>query len=366
MQLVVDRATLDGALRTVGRALDTRGLVPALSAIYLGARQGALTLRATNLEVSIQTTIPATVSAAGTMLLPGRILMDLIHHLPAGDVRLNQTHQRLSTLIGWGKSAVTLQSIQEGQFPADPGEFALGEVAVPAVPLRRLLTQTSFAISQDDGRPRFTGLSCQLTGDGLTTTAIGGAIVATSTLAVHNSSELSFDVILPGRAVVELSRLLTEPMPCLIKPVSNQIAFEVGGVTLITRLLEGQFPNIQRLLPDAYPSTCHVNRVDLLDGCERCRLIAHDGNLVLTAEPDALVLTAHSASVGQIEERIGARLSGPAFRVPLNAHYLLAGLKAYDQQQIWLEYSAQKSPVRLRGGSVESGFMSVMPLLQFM
>jgi DNA polymerase-3 subunit beta len=136
----------------------------------------------------------------------------------------------------------------------------LGEVSVPALPLRRLLTQTSFAISQDEGRPWFTGLSCQLIGDRLTTTAIGGAIVATSTHVVHNSSELSLDVILPGRAVVELSRLLTDPMPCLIKPVSNQIAFEVVGVTLITRLLEGQFPNLNRLLPVAYPSTCHVNR----------------------------------------------------------------------------------------------------------
>lgn len=367
MRFTLDQPSFEDGLRTVGRAVSARNTIPVLSGIYLETRGQELRLKATDLEVSVSCTIAADVSAEGAVVLPGRYLQELVRRLPAGPVAVSGHSANVTARIAWDESECTVHGFPAEQFPADPpaGEQAALTVACGA--LRTLLRETGFATGHDESRPWFTGVFLALQGEKLFAMATDAAIVAYSEAIVHNPGELSFSVILPGRSLQELSRLLAASgeETCHIEPRQNQFRFEIGSVALTTRLLEGQYPDFRRLLPQAYPTRVKMEHGRLLAACERASLMADQSAIRVEATDQGLAITARTPELGEVAERLPASLQGPAFAVPLNVRYVLEGLKSMTGPDVLIEFATARSAVRFRAAASAASFFAVLPLLSF-
>jgi DNA polymerase-3 subunit beta len=367
MRLSIERDLLYQGLQTVGRAVSPRNLVPVLSGICLEASAGQLRLRATDLEVTVHCAVPADVREEGSVVLPGRYLQELARRLPPGPVELSVDANTAAARIAWEESASLVHGFPAGQFPQAPPETAEPSLTIAAPDLRRLLRETGFATGHDESRPWFTGVFFVARGSQAVAMATDAAILAYSEAHVHNPADLSCSVILPGRALQELGRVLAggEGADCIVTARQNQFQFQLGDVTLATRLLEGQYPDFRKLLPNAWPSALTLSLPRLTAACERAALMADQNALLLEASPGSLRLSARAPELGEVVERIPADLTGDPFRIPLNVRYLLEGLRSLSAETVTLEYAGPRQAVRFRSGPETGAYFAVLPLLSF-
>ncbi|MFZ5817895.1 MAG: DNA polymerase III subunit beta [Bacillota bacterium] len=367
MRLSIPQDLLDHGLRTVGRAVSTRGTIPLLSGICLEAAGGRLRLRATDLERAVTIDLPADVAEPGSLVLPGRYLQELVRRMEPGTVSLSPAGPATAIRLAGGEAEWTVHGFPAEQFPREPEPGSAPAVTVAARALRRLLRETGFATAHDESRPWFTGLFLALEGERLLAMATDQAVVAYGEVEAANPAGLAFSLILPGPTAQELGRLLQNDAAgcCAIHPVQNQLCFRLEEVSLTSRLLEGPYPDFRRLMPTDYSSRFRLGRTRLLEALDRAALLAHDGELRLEGEAGALLLRARTPEVGSFAERVAAELSGPPFEVGLNVRYLLEGLRAMEGPDLLLEFAGRRSPVRFRSGPEAAGFFAVMPLITF-
>lgn len=368
MRVVVSQSDLYDGLRTVARAAAARNVIPALSGVRLSAAPGTLNLCATDLELTISHTVPADTTEADTVVAPGRHLLELVRRLPPGPVRLETLSGGSALRVGWGDSVASVQTFAPEHFPAPerpgPDQHAL---SLSSGALRRLLRGTGFATGHDESRPWFTGVFLTVKGSHAAAMATDAAIVAYCETTVHNPGDLAFSVILPGRSLQELAQVLPDGQdePCLLLPRHHLLQVEAGPTVLTTRLLEGQYPDFRRLLPSAYPSQARIPRRELLAACERALLLSDQGSVRFEAAAGALQLTARAPEVGDIADRLPAAMTGAPFAVPLNARYVVEGLRSMESADVLLEYAGARSAVRFRADSTTPSYFAVLPLLSF-
>lgn len=369
MRFSIGRERFYDALRTVSRAVSVRTVIPALSGICLTARDGALLLRATNLELSVHRTVPADVAEAGSIVLPGRHLTELVHRLPRGEISVRADSSHAAARLSHAESEWVIHGFSADQFPSDDAEPEGPPIRVDRTTLRTVLRETGFAAGQDESRPWSTGIFLQVAAGRLTAMATNSAVVAygEAPLADAAAGDASFSAIVPGRSLAELGALLPDPgeAACIVTPLHNRLRFDLGETTLVTRLLEGHYPDFRTVLPSAYASSVSMDRVQLLEACERAVLLAREGAVRLEGEAGALRLTARSPEVGHVAERLPAILTGPAFAIPLNVRYLLDGLKAMESFTVQVEFHSARSAVRFRAGPAAPSYFAVMPLLSY-
>lgn len=366
MRFRLEQARLAEGLRTVGRAVSTKNLIPVLSGIYLAAGGDGLTLRASDLELTVETTVPAEVVEEGAVVLPGRFLSDLVRRLPAGLVEVAVDLRSATALLTCEEAEYAVHGFSAEQFPVEPATGGKPGLEAEAGALRTLLRETSFATGSDESRPWFTGVFLSVEGPRMLAMATDAAVLAFSEIPVHNPEDLRFSVILPGRSVGELTRLLSEESGrCSVVPLQNLFQFRSGAVTVTSRLMEGQYPDFRRLMPAQWRAAVRMERQRLLEACERGGLVARDGAVRLEASAAGLQLAARTPEVGRVCERIPAAVGGEPFEVGLNVRYVLEGLRSMEAPEVVMEYADRNSAVRFRTGSEATGFFAVLPLRSF-
>lgn len=366
MRFLIEQNALHEAVRSAGRAVGARQTVPVLSGVHVEAAGHVLRLRATDLEVEISLAVPADVAEEGAVVLPARYLQELIRRLPRGPLAVWVTPANATARIEVDGSEYVIHGFAADQFPA-PGALGAAAPAVSLAPqhLAAVLRETGFATGHDESRPWFTGVFLSLKGDQLVAMATDSAILAYSEAQVQNPAGVAFSVILPGRSLQEAGRLLPEAETCRIGVGTSQFYFDLGNVRLTTRLLEGQYPDFRKYIPAAFPTQVEVSRERFQAACERAALAAHQSAIRLDAGPGGLTLTARTPEVGEVTERLGARVQGPAFTVPLNVHYVLSGLRSLEGPDLVLEFASTRTAVRCRSTPEAKSFFAVLPLLSF-
>jgi DNA polymerase III subunit beta len=368
MQVNLPQDKLAAALRTVGRAVPARHAITALTGVALTAGEQVLRLQATDLEVTLTCSVPASVITAGAAVLPGRYLQELVRRLPSGPVTLGITPTGASARLAWEDSECLVHLLPQDQFPVgEAGGPDSPGITLSSLALRRLLRETGFATGHDESRPWFTGVFLAVEGRKAITMATDAAVVAYSEAPVHNPAGLAFSVILPGRALQELTRLATETEADQVQvtPAHNQFCFHLGDTTLTTRLLEGQYPDFRRYLPGTYPSAVQMDRERFLAACERAALMADQSAVLLDVSDRGLRLTARAPELGEVTERLPATLEGAPFAVPLNVRYVLAGLRSMEAPSLRVEFASGRSAVRFRSSDEAQPFFAALPLLTF-
>ena len=361
MKFRCERDVLAEALATAGRAATGRtGTLPVLSGLRLELVGDKLTVTGTDLELTIQLEAEVGGERDGGVVLPARLSSDIVRSLSAGKVELSVDGDDVS--ISGGRSQFSVRPLSFDDYPrlASPASSA---VTLPSAEVGEALRQVVRAASTDEARPILTGVL-------LTAEAEGLRMVATDSyrLAVRDlpgASVLGTDqkVLVPGRALSELQRLVGNSPELTLRLGERDATFEVGTTRLTTRLIEGEFPNYRQLIPASYPNKLTVARDSLLEAIRRVKILARDATPIrLQMTADSLRLTAITQDVGNAVEELDAVLAGTELTVAFNPDYFAAGVEAVGADEVTLETADALKPAVLRGVDRPDYLYLLMPV----
>jgi DNA polymerase-3 subunit beta len=350
VKLSVMQENLARGLQVVTRAVSTRSTLPVLNNVLLRTEDGGLKLTATNLEIGMTYWVPGKVDTGGSMTVPARLLTDIVAGLPANE-RVDLELQAQDTLhIQAGRFETRVKGIDAEEFPAIPTAGERPTTRVPQNALRQALGEVTFAAATDEARPILTGVLAKFEGDKLTLAAADNYRIAVKTLTILDPVEET-SVVVPARSLHELSRVLSDtddPVDIVLSPSRNQILFHIEGFDLVSRLIDGQFPNYQQVLPKGFTTKAIVDRDQLLAAVRLASLIASSSaNIVklhVGKESEIGVTVSAAADVGDNKSDVEAKVEGDGTTIAFNARYLLDVLANVDADQFSIELNGPLSP----------------------
>ena len=361
MKFRCERDVLADALATAGRAATSRtGTLPVLSGVRLEVTGDELSVTGTDLELSIRLTVAVRGERDGAVVVPARLIADIVRALPAGAVDVGLGDDELS--ISAGRSQFSIRPLGLEDYPvqaepsADPVKLSSGSVA-------EALRQVVRAASSDDARAVLTGVLIAAEDDGVRMVATDSYRLAVRDLPETDMLLSGQKVLVPSRALNELQRVLGGSDELTVRFGSRDAVFEAAATRLTTRLIEGDYPNYRNLLPSSHPNTLTVGREALLEALRRVKIMARDATPVrLSLGGETLQLTAITQDLGTASEEIDATYEGAEMTVAFNPDYLAAGVDALDTEEVTLSTVDPMKPAVVRGVGRDDYLYLLMPV----
>jgi DNA polymerase III subunit beta len=370
VKIQVDRDVLADAVAWTARALPARPTVPVLAGMRLQA--GAeLTLSSFDYDVSAQATVPVTTEEEGSALVSGRLLAEISRNLPARPVQI--TSEGGKAVLSCGSATFTLLTMPEEEYPALP-EMPQAAGSVGSDAFASAVSQSATAAGRDDTLPALTGVRIEIEGEVLTLIATDRYRLAVRELRWNPARpDLSAAVLVPARALAETARSLTSGAEVsialalpgeagpdgggLVGAGDGMIGFEGGGRRTTTRLLGGEFPRYQALLPGHANSTAELSTGLLTEAVKRVALVAERNTAVrLAFTPGQLVLEAGTGEEAQAVEVLEASYDGEEpLSIAFNPQYLLDGLSAIDSDTARMSFTEPGKPALITGKPAPDG-----------
>ncbi|MEY3462283.1 MAG: polymerase subunit beta [Cyanobacteriota bacterium] len=378
MKLVCSQSELSSSLSLVSRAVASRPTHPVLANVLLTADAGTgrLSLTGFDLNLGIQTSLPASVEASGAITLPARLLGEIVSRL-ASDSPITLAaaegaeQVELTSLSG----SYQMRGMPAEDFPDLPLVQSGQPIRLEAEALVKGLRATLFASSGDEAKQLLTGVHLRLDADGLECAATDGHRLAVLRLAHGQpASEADpagepFAVTVPARSLRELERLLSgrhseEPLALFCD--RGQVVFLWADQVLTSRSLDGTYPNYRQLIPESFNRTIQLDRRNLIAALERVAVLADQHNNVVKLSTEAgsgqLLIQADVQDVGSGSEALAAQIEGEPIQIAFNVRYLLDGLKAMAADQVVLHCNAPTTPAVLRPAEDGAFTYLVMPV----
>ena len=373
MNVSVMQENLARGLQTVSRAVSSRATLPVLANVLLKTENAGLKLTATNLEIGINCWVPGKVAEEGEITVPAKLLTDLVASLPNQRIDLVLSPKDRTLKLTCGNNRSSIKGIEADEFPV---VAAIGETpatSVDARVLREALGEVVFAAASDESRPILTGVLTRLNGDTMTLAAADNYRIAVRTLTLDKP------VIAggrrsscPGRSYAELMRILPDaepPIEITVTPNKSQVLFHVEGIDLVSRLIEGQFPNYEPVIPTSHSSRAVIDREAFLAGTRRASIFARDSANIVKIElggdngdATGVAITAHAADVGDNADTVEAAIEGSPTAIAFNARYLIDVLSALGADEAALELSGPLAPGVIRGIGKDDYVHVIMPV----
>src|SRR3954464_311387 len=350
VKLSVMQENLARGLSVVSRAVSNRSTLPVLANVLLKTEDAGLKLTATNLEIGITYWVPGKIESDGATTVPAKLLTDLVNSLPSGD-RVDLALQPGDTLHPRsGRFETHIKGIDAEEFPAIGAAGERPTTRIAQNVLRRALAETAFAAASDEARPILTGVLARFEGDQLTLAAADNYRIAVKTIPILDAVPET-GVLIPARALNELVRILSDieqPIELVLAQARNQILFHLEGIDLVSRLIDGQFPNYQQVVPTAHTTRAVLDREELLRAVRPAALIAHESanivKLAVSADGESGITVSANAEVGDHVGQVEAGVEGDGTTIAFNARYLADVLTNVTADQFALELNGPLSP----------------------
>jgi DNA polymerase-3 subunit beta len=375
MNVSVMQENLARGLQTVSRAVSSRATLPVLANVLLKTQDAGLKLTATNLEIGISSWVPGKVEGEGEITVPAKLITDLVASLPNQRIDLELSIKDRTLKLTCGGSRASIKGIEADEFPV---VAAIGEApttAVAARALREALSEVVFAAASDESRPILTGVLTRFAGETVTLAAADNYRIAVRTLTVARAVGAELTIVVPARSYAELIRILPDnddPIEITVTPNRSQVLFHVEGTDLVSRLIEGQFPNYEPVVPkqDAWTARAVVDREAFLAGTRRASIFARDSANIVKVEVGGdgsdggagIAITAHAADVGDNADSLEAAVEGSPTTIAFNARYLIDVLANLGSDEAALELSGPLAPGVVRGVGKDDYVHVIMPV----
>jgi DNA polymerase III subunit beta len=365
MHLKLSTASFLEELQTAARVASTRSAVQALSGVQLHADADHCELRATDMEVGLRLPLEATVETPGDVVLPARLLLDVVRSLPGAEVSLAlRTAEQDVEIISAG-STFRLRTLRNEDFPHLPAAGGEGAVTLAAAPFIETVTQVSRSASRDDTRPVLTGILVSAADHELRMVATDSYRLSVKTTRLSEPLEVPLEANVPARALAEVVRIAqqSEAEVIVINRTDNQIVFSIGGAVLSSRLIDGQFPNYQLLLPESADHELRVDREELAGVVRRVSLLAQkNAPLRLAFSEGELLISAQTPDVGEAREALPVPFTGEAFDIGFNAEFLRDGLESLESQDVLIKLTSSLRPGLIESADGSEFVYLVMPI----
>jgi DNA polymerase-3 subunit beta len=358
-----EKDVLVEALGIAGRAVAGRsGALPVLGGVRIAAEGDRLEVTGTDLDLTMTVRTTVSGSADGVVVAPGRLVTDIVRALEPGAVSMESDDEELR--IASGRSHFAVRTHPAGDFPRLP--LPSGDaVTLPANGLADALRQVTRAASGEDSRPILTGVLLAAEERGLRLVATDSYRLAVRDLGGVGVLSEGQKVLVPSRALNELMRLLGSTTGGVsLRLGAHDATFGVGEVTLITRLIEGEFPNYKALIPTGYPNRLIVSREPLLDAIRRVKLLARDATtpVRIALRPTGIELTVITTDWGTATEEVDAKYEGAEMTVAFNPQYLIDGVEAVSGEDVALDTLDALKPATLKPTEGSDYLYLLMPV----
>jgi len=355
MKLSTTSQQLLSQLQSASRVASTRSAVQALSGVQIDATGGAVELRATDMEIGLRVPLEADVEREGTVVLPGRLMLDVARQLPAGALTLELRPAEQDVEVICGPARFHIRTLRSEDFPPLGGRIGTGGDQVVTLPARAFV----------ETGPILTGILVSATGTELRMVATDSYRLSVKETMLEAPIDSAFEANVPARALQELERIVAggDDPEIRIGVRENQVVFETAAATLTSRLIDGQFPNYRQLLPEAYEHELHVPGEELTGVVRRVsRMAQKNAPLRLAFTEGELTVSAQTPDVGEASEPLPVPFSGEPLEIGFNPDFLRDGLESVESGDVVLKLISPLRPGLIEAGD-GSGFQYlIMPI----
>jgi DNA polymerase-3 subunit beta len=362
MEVILNRDAFLKGLQMVQNIVEPRQTLPILANVLLETDGDTVRLTATDLEVGARVSVPARVAGKGAVTVSARKLAEIVKELPAADLAL-RVQDNASVALKCGTASYKLVGMAPDDFPpVVPAEKA-SWLRIEGKTLREMLAQTSFAVSHDETRYALNGVLFALAGKDARLVATDGHRLAMARRTVGNVGAAATGIV-PRKAITEIMRVLGTSEDVEIALTENQFVLQMPNFMMTARLIEGQFPNYEAVIPKAHPGKLVISRAALTSALRRVAVMAEERNkpVKLVLSPASLRLSASSQDLGEAEETLDIDYAGAEVTIGFNSRYLLDAIAPVEKDQVILEFKDGLSPGVIRSVEDEGYCCVIMPM----
>jgi DNA polymerase-3 subunit beta len=353
---------LVSALSVVSRAVSTRSTVQVLSGILVRAEGDRVELAATDMELSLRLPLEAEVEGSGSVVVPGRLLVDLARLLPEGDVALEQRVEEPVLEVTSGPSTSRLHTYSAEDFPKLPDVDSVQTFAVDRAAFLETVARVARAASRDESRPVLTGILVRFEGGRLVMAATDSYRLSVKETELEAEGAPELEAIVPARALAELARIAADADELRLGVQENHVVFNAGGVWLTTRRIDGQFPNYKQLIPETFEHQVALPREEFLEVVRRTSVMAQRNSPIrLRFAEGEVTVSAQTQDVGEARETLPVAFSGEELEIGFNPEFLRDGVESVDSDEVQLRLISSLRPGLIRAEDENFSYL-IMPI----
>ena len=365
MKATIERATLLKSLSHVQSVVERRNTIPILSNVLIDAREdGSIRLMATDLDLQVDESVPANVGTPGATTVSAHTLFDIVRKLPEGSqVELNAAEGKMQ--LSAGRARFNLSTLPRDDFPVIAEGDLPTRFELPAATLRQIIDKTRFAISTEETRYYLMGIFLHVADDALKAAATDGHRLARVTVAKPDGADGMPDIIVPRKCVAELRKLLDELEGTVEVSMSpTKIRFGLGSAVLTSKLIDGTFPDYNRVIPTANDKLLRLDPKSFAQGVDRVSTIASEKTraVKMMVDRDKVTLSVTSPESGTATEEIPADYGSDNIEIGFNARYLLDILGEIDGDTVEVHLADAAAPTLLRENDKSQALYVLMPM----
>jgi DNA polymerase-3 subunit beta len=366
MKFTITREKLHEGLGAVAASVPSKTTLPVLANILVEASKDGLKLSGTDLDISVSTTIPASVDQEGATTLPARKLVEIVKELPNAAIRMTSSGEQRAT-IECGKSKFKLLGLSRDEFPAFPSVKFEGGWKVPAKDLQKLISHVAFAASTEESRPILNGVLWELRADRMRMVATNGHRLARMDVPTSGQGGGQADLIIPPKALEQIRRLFGGDEEIEIGKSDNHLGFRSTTTQVYTRLIEGPYPNYEQVIPRENDKSLTADKAALAAALRRMSIVASDQThrIRMAFTNGACKMSVQTPDLGEAQEELAVAYEGDSLEIGFNAAYMLEILKFMPTDEVRMTFKAPERAATCEpvGWDDPASFMTlVMPL----
>jgi DNA polymerase III subunit beta len=368
---------LHKGLQTVGKAVANKTTLPVLNNILLSTDGGRLKLTATNLEVGITNWIGCQVEEEGAITVPAKLLIDFVSSLPNDTIKMTLDEKTRTLHLKCARFEANIKGISAEEFPIIPEVTERPAARIPAPLLKEMIGQVAFAASADESRPQLAGVYVHIEGRDVTMAAADGFRLSRRVTHLDTPAENIIKLIIPARSMAELARVLPdsdgedgEPVSIVLTQGRNQVLFRHENLEVTSRLVEGNYVDINRVIPADWGSRTVIATADLLKAVRMASIFAKDSANIVRVQieagadlaPGVITVSANAAEVGDNVSQLDCIVDGENGQVALNGKFLIEVLGVIKTAQVAIETKTYQSPAVLKPVGEDEFLHVIMPM----
>ncbi|WP_243298967.1 DNA polymerase III subunit beta [Bacillus litorisediminis] len=378
MKFTIQRDRLVESLQDVMKAVSSRTTIPILTGVKLLVTEEGVTLTGSDSDISIETIIPKVedeqiiveIERTGSIVLQARFFNDIIRKLPEDTVMI-EVKDNLQTFIKSGNAEFSINGLDAEEYPRLPQIEEEEVYKLPTDLLKAIIRQTVFAVSTSETRPILTGVHWRIENNELTCVATDSHRLAWRKAPLESELNHSHSVVIPGKSLNELNKILDDSQdPIEMVLTQNQILFKTKNLLFFSRLLEGNYPDTSRLIPNESKTDVILNAKEFLQAIDRASLLAREGrnNVVKFSiiGNDSIEISSDSPEIGRVVEIVKTQsIIGEELKISFSGKYLMDALKAIDSTEIKISFTGAMRPFVIR--SIDNDFILqlILPVRTF-
>jgi DNA polymerase-3 subunit beta len=370
MKVTVKRNTFLQELQTVQRAISSKTTIPILTGVKIVLTEEGLSLTGSNADISIESFLSQedekaemTIESTGSIVLQARFFGEIIRKLPEDSFTL-EVLENNQVAITSGKADFTVNGLDAENYPHLPVIDAKNQIQLPVHLLTKIINETGFAVSMHESRPILTGVHFILENQKLLAVATDSHRLSQRVIPIEQAAE-DFNIVIPGKSLTELSRSFTNEEEMVeISIMENQVLFKTQNMYFYSRLLEGNYPDTNRLIPTSFNTEIEFYVPELLSAIDRASLLSHEGrnNIVrLAIASDSVILYGNSPEIGKVEEPLNyENVTGDPLEISFNPDYMKDALRAFGDMNITVKFISAIRPFTLEPTETELDFIQLI------